>query len=1346
MADWILLPLAKRLALVLVVVLFCSWFAHSAGYLSDDADGRIRLVLCAVFTLALLLRPKSLLSRAGPAGGRVVAGAIVGTLLALAGLIFKVHQVEWIGVLLLFYAGLRWALPARHADDLKCAVFVLYWVHPLPGQLLAALHLAMQRFSVVGAEWAAHIANTPAWADGLILRTGFRTFEIPQSCSGMRTVTTVLLCSLGTSFLFRLRKPEVVAFAVLGVVQGLLLNIARVSTMVIHASGKPPDWSATFLHDTAGLFLLGAVLLIQLEAALWCKWLRKRWLGWLGQRLAGRPWRFTWAGAFRRIGLRAALLVLALAVAFVGYKRRPAHRAAMIGGVADGLLENDLEAAERAAVAALALADDQTEHHARRARILLLRGKYEQALEALSAVPGVDRDRQYVVMELWALTGAGRTDQAAALLEQLPAAQRDHPGTAMAAAELAAQQGDADGVVRHLSKAAAWPAATERVRRLFPFLAAHGRWAAIVSADRRQPAAYRVPLHFELALAGVMAGGATDRAAGRMRDNRRLWAGDPRYLHHLAELTLHEPAGPWAEEFSSSVTGSLARVSAADLCRYFEPCFSLQRPDLAWLVYLRLRSLDPRHPAVLVVPALFADRWFTFGGPRIASADGPGDKAWDVRPALATLRNREPFRGLWRAIPFASEMADHGTPDAKESLLKAALAELDLAQARGDLPYGEALLYVQALEAGGRMEAAHALLDRTEELYPERRLAILPRRARLFERRGDWERCYETARELAASLRAPAPALATTMVDAMMRLDMGAGALHVAALATREHPASPELWTALASVWASFGHTEEALAALRAGPQPPASPLLMCRLLERTGRHREAEHMREVLGLPPLPDEPAAQPVLPRAERTMQWVAGPELTPAEQSRRARELDARAASAASPFVRDLAALERDWYRDGGRGESADAARWERVGRDPVEQAVSLHKLGLLLAQAGRLRDAMVPVARACLLLPECPIPWRVGIALSSGDLQIANEAYTHCPGDPEVWLAHLVGLVRAGDVEAELMDLVRAAAREGTYSVGTMVRAAEFLLRSGRPDAAAVAARFAVRAAGAYPPAYLVGMQCALAQGDRDWAVSCAVKGAEESRDPLPFTATLVRLKMDGGDAESPALVRSLRQLREREPSRREWIERLGAVYLRRGEPADAWQELQLLVGTPAAETSPAVAILMAEAARQCGEPDKGLRVLRGARAAHPGNASLLNNLVLGLARTGHGLPEARSLLPELLAMAQTPEIYDTAAEVCRRGGSDEDALTYSRQAIAAVAPEAAAWREIYLNAAELNLDLGRSAEARELVRRMEAPAGIRAVGTRDRRTTALVAKLQASDRSERGETETPSAP
>ena len=124
-------------------LLFVSWLVLNFGRLTVAPDDRLRLLAGLLFSSLILFRRKPLISRPEMAARTVLATVACAALMIIGGLVFRVHQVEWLGIILVIYASLRWALPRHVAPDLLIAVCLLYMIHPLPTQVLGPMQLGM---------------------------------------------------------------------------------------------------------------------------------------------------------------------------------------------------------------------------------------------------------------------------------------------------------------------------------------------------------------------------------------------------------------------------------------------------------------------------------------------------------------------------------------------------------------------------------------------------------------------------------------------------------------------------------------------------------------------------------------------------------------------------------------------------------------------------------------------------------------------------------------------------------------------------------------------------------------------------------------------------------------------------------------------------------------------------------------------------------------------------------------------------------------------------------------------------------------------------------------------------
>jgi exosortase len=1310
----------RKVVMAAGLLLLALWFTANFARLTGEQHGVVRFVLGSLFAFLILVRPKVGRVGTAPRHGVPAAVGLVGTLLAVGGIIFTIHQFEWLGIVLLLYACMRWAMQPRYGRDIILALLLLYWVHPLPGRAFGDMQLAMQRWSVAGAEWLLHVLNVRAWADGFFLYSGYEIVGVPESCSGMRAVVTVLLCTLGTSILLRFHMIELALFVVVALTQVLAMNIVRITMVVKYAPTMPPEWSRNFLHDSLGWFLLIAILLPQIEASAWqvCR-LRLRHIarGIAADELEPpeRATRFPrfWHLLLKWFRTLMVLTLIVLAVVFAAYKSRPLHRNAMRREVIDSLMETDRAAAERAIDQQLARRPDDREMLGQKVRTQVMRRDFEGALRTFDRMGGPLSPFE-TTLKSWSLMALGKTADAVALIDSLPLNQRHLPGVAMVRAEYAAVQGDPGLAAEYIVYAGHSVIDVDRVRALFPFLAQHEQWRAIADSDAEHP--YEDPRYALVVVEAGLRVNDLDVIARALGQALRQWPEDPRFLQGLFVLASRRPGSEWEDRFTLNLQANLDKLDVDQVVSYMGYCFKLARPDLGWQAYLHLLQLDPRHPDVFYTPAQNGGRWFELRR-RLVRIGDPAEML-DIRPLVAHTRHLWRFNDLWNRVPLCRQFVRRDTAATRNGYMIATLAELESREREGRLSMRGMLIYPVVLASQARFNDAHARLDRIAEEHPDLLAQVQLQHAEFYDFSRNWESSYEALRVYYAEARQPELKADLLMVNALLNLNLGVPALEVARRSADLFPGVGYTDLLRAAIWDTFGFKEQALFLLR-GHEDDIYLHTTARLLLDTGRVREAERVHGVLGqrFDRLPGS-LRQPLLPPpAELTVtpRWTPDTEDPAVEADR----FDSLAARGFSPFLRALNTLSAAWFRDPAAAE--DPARWAAAGRDAGERAAALHRLAVLAARAQR-RDTAIAAARAAVNeLPDSPILRRILIALTEGDSQVVAAARAACPEDPDIWLASLVVGVRERGTGDWLRGEVERALRADRFPVGTLVQAGDFLLRKGARSEAAQFARATIAKGDGLVSALMLGLRCALEARDADWAVACARLGIEHAVDPSVFYKAVVEIKtiQETPDAD---LLRALEYLKDRFPRNSEWVQYLGHVYFQKGETRRALAVLEPVIAQEVSGIRVRSLLLAAEAARVDGDDARALGILERALDANPNAPTVLNNLIYNLAQRRETAPRAYELLPRLLATGlESPAMLDTVALVYLRNGKLDLAKEYSDRALAALDPGDYSALETQLNAAEILLAMGRLEEAE---------AGIDAVRRDERITSFLDARAR----------------
>ncbi len=1324
--------------------MFGVWMTTHWGRIAGDEDAIIRFTLGLLFAVLIIFRGKNSENTGIKLPDWIAPISLAAGILAvLVGIIFTIHISEWIGVLLLLFACAVWVAPVRYRADLILAFVILFWMHPIPGQVFGWLQAEMQRLSILGSEFVLHLSNERVWGDldAMVLRTGYQDFMVPEACSGMKTAVTVFLCTLGVGALLRLKWYEVIFFIALGLFQVLILNIARISYMVIWAPQMPHEWAETFLHDSLGIFLMGTILIVQLEASWWRMWSRRRReiKDGIRNRVIERPDKASVIPHSLRRLIYIMTILLALGIIAVGafgviYKSRAHHRKEMIREVADGLMESDPIAADRAIKVALKLVPGDSKLLSMQAHTELIRGRFKEGLAIFEAKQdaGEPLSLEETVLKSWALMRLERVTEAKEIIDALPPSEAENrPGVAMLKAEFAARENQPAEVGHFIVLASRSHQMLGRVRGLFPYLAMHEQWEAIAASDHDQPydEVYQ-------ALIAIRANQRVGDLAGVTRVMARVvkvWPDDIRFLLDLYKLTLQGRGGEWEDLFEHNLLANVGDLSINQLAMVQDYCWQIARPDLAWIVFTYLQKLDNNDPALLVAPAQYGSSWFLFRRHRInVEAENPTDRL-NMLPLLDLFSECRPFKSIVMRIPLLNEARASVDPTVRKQYLGLCLEELEKREEKAPLDDRLLRLYPVVLVMSDKFDEAHKRLNGMLETHPQKTGEILFQHAIFYDQEGKWQDSYEALRLYAAIKDRPNLRAQLTMIKACMNLNMGIYALDIIDNSRKSFPNSFRLDLAESAIWDVFGFKEQALHVISRTSGGSKSPVCVG-LLYDTGRINEARALSEATGFP-LPSHKSKQELrLPSAQYSIARNWAPPIAREKRTKIIVALENSIKNATSPFFKTMFVLELEWHnrimavnsenisKSGGINfeQEETIQKWLDAGRDEREQVGALYRLAMLAAQQKMYKLAEAALVRCNNIMPKSQVLWRARIAITEGDKIIVDEAYEKCPEDPEIMLAELVTKTQS------MIDVYRSAVEEsGTNGVslswgwatnmvdgviaskqfapGTIVRAGDYLLSKGQYALAEDLAMEAIPGGRGLLAAYVLGLRTALMQRNLKWAESCAIQGIENAKNPTPFYKTMVDIKASGRKIDS-SLLDALEYLQGQKKADSRWSEMLGRVYFQKGDMQRALSIFGSVMTGDTKTVNVRTLVLAAEAARRNSKMDRAVNILESAYSMQPDQLSVLNNLVYLLAQNPNTLPRAQALMPKLLKLGSDSfAVMDTVAIVYLRSGDLENAQLWMDKATTSLKKDSYSAQEVKLNAAELQMQLGNYKKARESI-------------------------------------------
>jgi exosortase len=243
--DWFFIPAETS---PLVVLLICGWLLYRR---------RDRL--------------RQLVSPGGPAWLAVALFSLGGALF-LWGSYTRAYDLLAPSLMLnaLAYAVLVRGIPGLRA--VLVPVLVLVFAVPLPAPLLSGVVWHFQLWTAEYTGWILFAFAMPAHVSGdLIYRVG-QTFEVIETCSGLRSVETLTLLSVLMADLFKRGRLHGVLLVLAAPFVAFAMNGVRVTTLILN-----PESEQMAVHNTQGvLVLLGGLVILYVYDGLLAKLLTFR--------------------------------------------------------------------------------------------------------------------------------------------------------------------------------------------------------------------------------------------------------------------------------------------------------------------------------------------------------------------------------------------------------------------------------------------------------------------------------------------------------------------------------------------------------------------------------------------------------------------------------------------------------------------------------------------------------------------------------------------------------------------------------------------------------------------------------------------------------------------------------------------------------------------------------------------------------------------------------------------------------------------------------------------------------------------------------------------------------------
>lgn len=139
----------------------------------------------------------------------------------------------------------------------------LFFMVPIPESVINIISFPLQTYATVIAEKIIRMCAVPVYREGHMLYFANTQLEVAEACSGIRSMTALLMLSIILSYGWKISRTFKAMFILSSLLVALLANVCRVSGTGILAHLFGDRVAKGFLHEFSGMgvFAIGFMLL-----------------------------------------------------------------------------------------------------------------------------------------------------------------------------------------------------------------------------------------------------------------------------------------------------------------------------------------------------------------------------------------------------------------------------------------------------------------------------------------------------------------------------------------------------------------------------------------------------------------------------------------------------------------------------------------------------------------------------------------------------------------------------------------------------------------------------------------------------------------------------------------------------------------------------------------------------------------------------------------------------------------------------------------------------------------------------------------------------------------------------
>ena len=170
--------------------------------------------------------------------------------------------LQSISMLFFIYAGIYFLFGACAYRKLLFPIFFLFFMIPVPAQIYSVITIPLQLFVSNASVELAKFMDIPVLREGNVIHLPGYALEVVQACSGLRSMTSLILLSVLFAY-FRLNTKllrGILFFAAVPI--AVFVNIIRVLMMILAFHFYNYDLTAGMIHTVFGVLIFMFALLL----------------------------------------------------------------------------------------------------------------------------------------------------------------------------------------------------------------------------------------------------------------------------------------------------------------------------------------------------------------------------------------------------------------------------------------------------------------------------------------------------------------------------------------------------------------------------------------------------------------------------------------------------------------------------------------------------------------------------------------------------------------------------------------------------------------------------------------------------------------------------------------------------------------------------------------------------------------------------------------------------------------------------------------------------------------------------------------------------------------------------